>query len=132
MQIVITELPYQTSCSPIAARIQELVDSGNLDGIADVNDESAEGKTKLVVTLKRDANANVVLNNLFKLTQLQTNFAINMVALVKGVPRTLNLVQALQGYVDHQVEVSPGGQSSACSGPRTASTSSKGASRRST
>ena len=105
MQIVVTELPYQTSCSSIAARIQELVDSGDLDGIADVNDESAEGKTQLVITLKRDANANVVLNNLFKLTQLQTSFAINMVALVKGVPRTLNLVQVLQGYVDHQVEV---------------------------
>jgi DNA gyrase subunit A len=105
MQIIVTELPYQTSCSPIAARIQELVDSGNLDGIADVNDESAEGTIKLVVTLKRDANANVVLNNLFKLTQLQTSFAVNMVALVKGVPRTLNLVQMLQGYVDHQIEV---------------------------
>ncbi len=105
MQIIVTELPYQTSCSPIAARIQELVDSGNLDGIADVNDESAEGTIKLVVTLKRDANANVVLNNLFKLTQLQTSFAVNMVALVKGVPRTLNLMQMLQGYVDHQIEV---------------------------
>ena len=105
MQIVVTELPYQTSCSSIAARIQELVDGGDLDGIADVNDESAEGKTQLVVTLKRDANANVVLNNLFKLTQLQTSFAVNVVALVKGVPRTLNLAQVLQGYVDHQVDV---------------------------
>ena len=105
MQIVVSELPYQTSCSSIAARIQELVDSGQLDGIADVNDASAEGKTQLVITLKRDGNANVVLNNLFKLTQLQSSFAINVVALVNGVPRTLNLVQLLQGYVDHQVEV---------------------------
>jgi DNA gyrase subunit A len=105
MEIIVTELPYQTSCSAIAARIQELVDTGDLDGIADVNDESAEGAIKLVVTLKRDANANVVLNNLFKLTQLQTSFAVNMVALVKGVPRTLNLAQMVQGYVDHQVEV---------------------------
>ena len=105
MQIVVSELPYQTSCSSIAARIQELVDSGQLDGIADVNDASAEGKTELVITLKRDGNANVVLNNLFKLTQLQSSFAINMVALVNGVPRTLNLAQLLQGYVDHQVEV---------------------------
>jgi DNA gyrase subunit A len=104
-QIVVTELPYQTSCSSIAGRIQELVDGGQLDGIADVNDESAGGKTKLVITLKRDGNANVVLNNLFKLTQLQSSFAINMVALVNGVPRTLNLVQALQGYIDHQVNV---------------------------
>ncbi|HUC33586.1 MAG TPA: DNA gyrase subunit A [Ilumatobacteraceae bacterium] len=105
MQIVVSELPYQTSCSSIAGRIQELVDGGDLDGIADVNDASAEGKTNLIVVLKRDANANVVLNNLFKLTQLQTSFPVNMVALVHGVPRTLNLQQALQGYIDHQVEV---------------------------
>ena len=105
MQIVVTELPYQTSCSAIAGRIQELVDSGELDGIADVNDGSAGGKTNLVITLKRDANANVVLNNLYKLTQLQTSFPVNMVALVNGVPRTLNLAQALHGYIDHQVEV---------------------------
>ena len=104
MQIVVSELPYQTSCSSIAGRIQELVDGGDLDGIADVNDASAEGKTNLIVVLKRDANANVVLNNLFKLTQLQTSFPVNMVALVHGVPRTLNLQQALQGYIDHQVE----------------------------
>jgi DNA gyrase subunit A len=105
MQIVVTELPYQTSCSAIAGRIQELVDGGDLDGIADVNDGSAGGKTSLVVTLKRDANANVVLNNLYKLTQLQTSFGVNMVALVDGVPRTLNLATALQGYLRHQVDV---------------------------
>ena len=105
MQVLVTELPYQTSCNSIASRIQELVDSGELDGIADVNDASAAAKTNLVITLKRDANANVVLNNLFKLTSLQTSFPVNMVALVDGVPRTLNLVQALQGYVRHQVEV---------------------------
>src|SRR6266508_1212198 len=105
MEIVVTELPYQTSCSSIAARIQELVDGGDLDGIADVNDGSAEGKTELVIMLKRDANSNVVLNNLYKLTQLQASFSINMVALVNGVPRTLNLVQALQGYIAHQVDV---------------------------
>src|SRR4051794_1695169 len=105
MQIVVTELPYQTSCASIAGRIQELVDAGDLEGIADVNDGSAGGKTSLVITLKRDGNANVVLNNLYKLTQLQTSFGVNMVALVDGVPRTLNLVTALQGYLRHQVEV---------------------------
>ncbi len=105
MQIIVTELPYQASCSAIAGRIQELVDAGDLDGIADVNDGSAAAKTNLIITLKRDANANVVLNNLYKLTQLQSSFPVNMVALVHGVPRTLNLVQALQGYVEHQVEV---------------------------
>ena len=104
-QIIVTEMPYQVSGSAVLSRIQELVDSGELDGIADANDSSASGKTKLVITLKRDANANVVLNNLYKLTQLQTSFGVNMVALVDGVPRTLNLVQVLHGYVDHQVEV---------------------------
>ena len=105
MKIVVSELPYQASCSAIAARIQELVDGGDLDGIADVNDNSSGGETNLIITLKRDANSNVVMNNLFKLTQLQTSFPVNMVALVNGVPRTLNLRDALQGYIDHQVEV---------------------------
>jgi DNA gyrase subunit A len=105
MQIVVTELPYQTSGKNVLARVQELVDGGELDGIADANDASAEGRTQLEITLRRDANPNVVLNKLFKLTQLQTNFAINMVALVDGVPRTLNLLQALAGYVAHQIDV---------------------------
>jgi DNA gyrase subunit A len=105
MQIIVSALPYQTSCSSIAARIQELVDGGDLDGISDVNDNSSGGKTQLIISLKRDANANVVLNNLYKLTQLQTSFGVNMVALVDGVPRTLNLLQALQGYVAHQLSV---------------------------
>lgn len=105
MEILVTELPYQTSCSSIAARIQELVDGGDLDGIADVNDSSAGGKTSLVILLKRDANANVVLNNLFKLTSLQSSFPVNMVALVDSVPRTINLADALNGYVKHQLEV---------------------------
>ena len=104
-EIVVTELPYQASCSSIAGRIEELVTNGQLDGIADVNDGSAGGKTSLVITLKRDANANVVLNNLYKMTQLQSSFSINMVALVDDVPRTLNLLTALEGYVRHQIDV---------------------------
>ncbi|MEY4031543.1 MAG: gyrase subunit, partial [Actinomycetota bacterium] len=105
MEIRVTELPYQASCSAIAARIQELVDGGELDGIADVNDNSSGGTTNLIIELKREANANVVMNNLFKLTQLQTSFPVNMVALVDGVPRTINLADALNGYVRHQIEV---------------------------
>jgi DNA gyrase subunit A len=105
MEIVVSELPYQTSCSAIASRIQELVDAGDLDGIADVNDASSGGTTNLIITLKRDANANVVKNNLFKLTQLQSTFSINMVALVDDVPRQLNLRDALVAYVAHQREV---------------------------
>ena len=105
MQIIVSELPYQASCSAIASRIQELVDGGDLDGIADVNDNSSGGETNLIITLKRDANSNVVMNNLFKLTQLQSSFPVNMVALVKGVPRTVNLRDALVGYIDHQIDV---------------------------
>jgi DNA gyrase subunit A len=105
MQIIVSELPYQASCSAIASRIQELVDGGDLDGIADVNDNSSGGETNLIITLKRDANSNVVMNNLLKLTQLQSSFPVNMVALVKGVPRTVNLRDALVGYIDHQIEV---------------------------
>ena len=90
----------------VAGRIQELVDGGEprRHRRRQRRDRGKTG-TRLVIKLKRDANANVVLNNLFKLTQLQTSFAVNMVALVDQVPRTLNLVQALHGYVDHQVEV---------------------------
>jgi DNA gyrase subunit A len=105
MEIVVSQLPYQTSCSAIASRIQDLVDSGDLDGIADVNDASSGGETNLIITLKRDANANVVKNNLFKLTQLQSTFSINMVALVDGVPRQINLRDALVAYVKHQRDV---------------------------
>ncbi len=104
-EIIVTELPYQTSVSSIAGRITELVDNGDLDGIADVNDGSSGGKTNLIITLKRDANANVVLNKLYKMTQLQGTFSINMVALANGVPRTLTLRDALVGYVSHQIEV---------------------------
>jgi DNA gyrase subunit A len=104
-RIVVTEMPYQTSIVATAARIKDLVNNRELEGIANVNDESAGTATRLVIDLKRDAPASVVLNNLYKHTPLQTNFAVNMVALVDGVPRTLNLVQALQHYVTHQVEV---------------------------
>ena len=104
-QIVVTELPYQVSPNAVLGRIKELADAGELDGVADANDSSAGMDTRLVIELKRDANANVVLNNLFKLTQLQSSFPVNMVALVDGVPRTLNLVQVLHAYIDHQIDV---------------------------
>src|SRR5688572_19596205 len=103
--IHITALPYQASPNAILARIADLVGSKELEGIADLNDESAGNNTKLGVKLKRDANANVVLNNLFKHTPLQTSFGVNMVALVDGVPRTLNLLDMIRHYVAHQVEV---------------------------
>ncbi len=104
-RIVVTEMPYQASISATAVKIKELVESRQIEGIADVNDESAAGQTRLVIELKKDAPALVILNNLYKHTPLQTNFAVNTVALVDGVPRTLNLVQMLRAYVDHQVDV---------------------------
>jgi DNA gyrase subunit A len=103
--IIVTELPYQVSPRAVLSRISELVNSRELDGIRDLNDASAKGLTRLEIDLKRDVNANVVLNNLYKHTPLQTSFGVNMVALVDGVPRTLNLVQVLTAYVAHQVEV---------------------------
>jgi DNA gyrase subunit A len=103
--IVVTELPYQVSPSGVLAKIKDLVDAGELTGIADINNASAGDDIRLEIRLKRDAPALVILNNLYKRTPLQTNFAVNTVALVDGVPRTLNLVQALQAYVDHQIDV---------------------------
>jgi len=104
-QIVVTEIPYQSSVDQIAERIGELVEAGELAGIADVQDDSSGGRPRLVIHLRRDANANVVLNNLFKQTPLQTSFGIHMLALVDGVPRLLNLADALRAYVAHQIEV---------------------------
>ncbi|MEY2433897.1 MAG: gyrase subunit [Acidimicrobiaceae bacterium] len=104
-QIIVTEMPYQTSISTTAAKIKDLVETRQIEGIADVNDESANGKTRLAIKLKRDAPALVILNNLYKHTPLQSNFAVNMVALVDGVPRTLNLLDALVAYIEHQRDV---------------------------
>jgi DNA gyrase subunit A len=104
--LVITELPYQVNPDNLALKIAELADNGKIQGIADVRDDTS-GRTgqRLVVVLKRDAVARVVLNNLFKHTELQTNFAANMLALVDGVPRTLTLDQFISHWVIHQVEV---------------------------
>jgi DNA gyrase subunit A len=104
-RIVVTEMPFQTSVATVEKKISELVRTGDIDGIAEAQDDSSGGKTRLVIRLKRDANANVVLNNLFKQTPLQTSFSVNAVALVDGVPRTLNLAQILTHYVAHQVDV---------------------------
>jgi DNA gyrase subunit A len=104
-RIVVSEMPYQTSVATVEKKISELVRTGDIEGIAAAQDDSSGGKTRLIIRLKRDANANVVLNNLFKQTPLQTSFPVNTVALVDGVPRTLNLAQTLTYYVAHQVEV---------------------------
>ncbi|HJR39492.1 MAG TPA: DNA gyrase subunit A [Nocardioidaceae bacterium] len=102
----ITELPYQVNPDNLALKIAELADSGRIQGIADVRDDSSSRTgQRLVVVLKRDAVARVVLNNLFKHTELQTNFSANMLALVDGVPRTLTLDQFISHWVTHQIEV---------------------------
>jgi DNA gyrase subunit A len=105
VRIVVTEFPYEVSVESIEEKIYELVKNGDIDGISAVQNDSAGRKARLVVKLKRDANANVVLNKLYKNTSLQTTFAVNMLALVDYVPRTLNLAQVLTHYIAHQVEV---------------------------
>jgi DNA gyrase subunit A len=104
--LIVTELPYMVNPDNLAERAAELVREGKLAGIADIRDESS-GRTgmRLVLVLKRDAVAKVVLNNLYKHTQLQETFGANMLALVDGVPRTLNLAQFVRLYVAHQIEV---------------------------
>ena len=104
-RIVVTEFPYEVSVESIEEKIHDLVKNGELDGISGVQNDSAGRQARLVIDLKRDANANVILNKLFKNTSLQTTFAVNMLALVDGVPRTLNLAQALGHYIAHQVDV---------------------------
>jgi DNA gyrase subunit A len=104
--LVVTELPYQVNPDNLAEKIAELVKLGKLTGIADIRDETS-GRTgqRLVIVLKKDAVAKVVLNNLFKMTPLQENFSANMLAIVDGVPRTLSLDGFIREWVNHQVEV---------------------------
>ncbi len=104
--LVVTELPYQVNPDNLAQKIAELVKEGKLSGIADIRDETS-GRTgqRLIVVLKRDAVARVVLNNLYKYTQLRDNFSANMLALVDGVPRTLSLDGFISHWVNHQVDV---------------------------
>ena len=104
--LVITELPYQVNPDNLAIKIAELADSGRVQGIADVRDDSSSRTgRRLVVVLKRDAVARVVLNNLYKHTELQSNFSANMLALVDDVPRTLTLDAFISNWIKHQIEV---------------------------
>ncbi len=104
--LVVTELPYQVNPDNLAIKIAELVKDGKLGGVADIRDETS-GRTgqRLVIVLKRDAVAKVVLNNLYKHTQLQENFGANMLAIVDGIPRTLALDGFISAWVDHQIDV---------------------------
>ena len=104
-QIVVTEIPYQVNKSYLLQKIAELVKDRKLDGISDLRDESDRNGMRIVIELKRDAVPKVVLNNLYKHTQMQQSFGVNLVALVDGVPKTLSYKQVLKHYVAHQFEV---------------------------
>ena len=107
MRIVVTQVPYQTSVEVIGQKIAELVNDRKIEGIRDVRNESSGDTTRLVVELKRDANAQVVLNLLYKHTPMQTNFPVHMLALVDNVPKLLDLKTALAVYIEHQKESHP-------------------------
>lgn len=104
-QIIITEIPYQVVKSDLVKSIADLVNEKRIDGISDVTDESSRAGLRIVVDVKRDANAQVVLNKLYKMTALQSSFSVNNIALVNGRPRLLNLKDLIKAFVDHRHEV---------------------------
>lgn len=104
-QIIISGIPYGVLKNDLVKSIADLVEDKKIDGISDITDTSARGTIHIAIDIKRDANARVVLNKLYKLTQLQTSFSVNNVALVNGRPRTLNLKDLLVAFVDHRHEV---------------------------
>jgi DNA gyrase subunit A len=105
MRIVVTEVPYQTSVEVIGQKTAELVNERKIEGVRDVRNESAGDTTRLVIELRRDANPQVVLNQLYKHTPMQSSFPVHMLALVDGIPKLLNLAQAVLVYVAHQMDV---------------------------
>lgn len=104
-RIVVTEFPYMVNKNKVHEHIVRLAQEKRVEGITAVRDESSREGVRFVIEVRRDASANVILNNLFKLTQLQTNFSFNMLAIEKGVPKILSLRQILADYIDHQKEV---------------------------
>lgn len=104
-RIIVTELPYQVNKASLIARIAELVQDKHIEGISDIRDESDKRGMRIVIELKRDVNANVILNRLYKHTQMQDTFGVIMLALVDGEPKVLNLKQVLYHYLEHQKDV---------------------------
>ncbi|GAE32281.1 DNA gyrase subunit A [Halalkalibacter hemicellulosilyticus] len=104
-RIIVTEIPYQVNKARLIEKIAELVRDKKIDGITDLRDESDRTGMRIVIEMRRDVNANVLLNNLFKQTALQTSFGINLLALVQGQPKVLNLKECLEHYLDHQIVV---------------------------
>ena len=103
--IVVSEIPYAVNKSELIKKIADLVEEKRLEGISNINDESDRAGMRIVIEVKRDANASVILNKLFKMTDLQSSFSVNNIALVNGRPQTLNLKQLLEAFVDHRHEV---------------------------
>lgn len=103
--IVVSEIPYAVNKSELIKKIADLVEEKRLEGISNINDESDRAGMRIVIEVKRDANASVILNKLFKMTDLQSSFSVNNIALVNGRPQTLNLKQLLESFVDHRHEV---------------------------
>lgn len=103
--IIVSEIPYAVNKSELIKKIADLVEEKRLDGISNINDESDRAGMRIVIEVKKDANASVVLNKLFKMTDLQSSFSVNNIALVHGRPQTLNLKQLLESFVDHRHEV---------------------------
>lgn len=104
-KIVVTELPYGVNKAQLVENIAELVKEGKIDGISNVNDESGRQGMRVVVDVKRDANANVILNKLYKMTAMQSSFSVNCIALVKGRPRLLSLKDCVRYFIDHRHDV---------------------------
>lgn len=104
-RIIITEIPYQVNKARLIEKIADLVKDKKLDGISDIRDESDRKGMRIVIEIKRDSNANIVLNNLYKYTQLETTFGIINLALVDGIPKILTLKELIKYYIDHQKEV---------------------------
>ena len=104
-RIIATELPYMVNKAKLIERIAELARDKRIEGITDINDESDREGMRVVIDVRRDASAEVILNNLYKLTLMQTSFSFNMLAIVKGTPKILSLKEILQYYLEHQVEV---------------------------
>ncbi|MCK0469779.1 DNA gyrase subunit A [Halalkalibacter sp. APA_J-10(15)] len=104
-RIIVTEIPYQVNKARLIEKIAELVRDKKIDGITDLRDESDRTGMRIVIEMRRDVNANVLLNNLYKQTALQTSFGINLLALVQGQPKVLNLKECLEHYLDHQIVV---------------------------
>ena len=130
--IVITEIPYQVNKSRLIERIAELVQTKKIEGISDVRDESDREGMRIVIEVKRGEEPQIILNHLYKLTQMQESFGMILLAIVGGQPRELGLIPLLKLFIEHRAEWCGGARSSTCARPKSASTSCSATTSRST